>query len=297
MFSEGMELDPEEFRSAMRTYFDSIGRIDPFDALGLPEFVPRPTRRAERAALRFFRSSVDSIIKERRKRTSDGSSTAPRDLLTLLLEAADPHSGHPLSEAEVRANVVTFIAAGHETTANALTWSLYLLSQADEWAARVAAEAILEPGSEDPCAHLVVARAVIEEALRLYPPIAAISRVAIGSDEVAEGFIRAGTMVIVAPYVVHRHRALWEEPDLFDPTRFLGAARDRIHRYAYLPFGAGSHVCVGAAFALQEATLALSAVAKHFRLELAPGTDVRPLLRITLRPRGGLPMRLYRRVS
>src|SRR5258706_7516901 len=102
MFSESSELDPEEFRSAMRSYFDSIGRIDPLDALGIPQFVPRPTRRAERAALRFFQSAVDKIIEERRKRIDDGSRPAPHDLLALLLEAGDPHSGHPLSDVEIR---------------------------------------------------------------------------------------------------------------------------------------------------------------------------------------------------
>jgi cytochrome P450 len=227
---------------------------------------------------------------------ADGCNDIPRDLLTLLLEAGDSHSSDALSEEEIRANIVTFIAAGHETTANALSWSIYLLSQDDRWAARVAEEAELKPGaSEDPCGHLVVTRAVIEEALRLYPSIAAISRVAIDADEIAGESVRAGTMVIVAPYVVHRHRLLWSRPEAFDPSRFIGTSRESIHRYAYLPFGAGPRVCIGSAFALQEATLALSAIVRHFRFRLAPGFEVEPLLRITLRPKGGLPMFLQRR--
>jgi cytochrome P450 len=148
---------------------------------------------------------------------------------------------------------------------------------------------------DDPCAHLPVARAVIEEALRLYPPIAAISRVAVGPDSFGGEDIDAGTMVIVAPYVIHRHRHLWDRPDVFDPRRFMGAARDAIHRFAYLPFGVGPRTCIGAAFALQEATLALSAIAGKFRLRLRSDFEVEPLLRITLRPRHGLPMHVHRR--
>lgn len=289
IFSDGLGCDAEQFRDSMRAYFDALGRIDPMDALGLPAFLPRPTRLAERSMLRFFDSAVDSIIEDRRRHNAVHD--APRDLLSLLLQAADEHA---LSEAEVRANILTFIAAGHETTANALIWSLYLLSQSDEWAARITAEAKIAR-AKDPCAHLVATRAVIEEALRLYPSIAAISRVALDADRVGEEEIGAGTMVIVAPYVVHRHRRLWSQPDLFDPARFMDPARSAIQRYAYLPFGAGPRTCIGAAFALQEATLALSAIVGNFRLCLQPGFQVEPLLRITLRPRNGLPMQVHRR--
>jgi cytochrome P450 len=295
IFSQGIERDIEEFQAAMRNYFDTIGRIDPFDALGLPEFLPRPTRFRARASLRFFNEAVNAIISKRRHQLAAAPDSIPRDLLTLLLEARDPHSGQPLDERELRANIFTFIAAGHETTANALTWSLYLLSQDREWAARVAAEAELGTDGEDPCAHLVETRAVIEESLRLYPPIAAISRAAINDDELADEPVRAGTMVIVAPYVVHRHELLWSKPDSFNPNRFLGRARDNIHRFSYLPFGAGPRICIGAAFALQEASLLLSTIMKNFTLSAVPGHAVEPLLRITLRPRGGLPLRLQRR--
>ncbi len=298
IFSQGIERDTEEFRAAMRRYFDTIGRIDPFDVLGLPQFLPRPTRWRARAALRYFDSAVDAIIAKRRKLLADDRRAVPRDILSLLLDASDPQSGQPLDEAELRANIVTFIAAGHETTANALTWSLYLLSQDDCWRARVAAEADCRPQDEDldPCGHLIVTRAVIEEALRLYPPIAALSRVAIGADELAGEPLRPGTMVIVAPYVLHRHRRLWDRPEVFDPSRFLGESRERIHRFAYLPFGAGPRICIGAQFALQEASLVLAAIVRNFELHLPPAFEVEPLLRITLRPKGGLPMILRRRI-
>jgi cytochrome P450 len=138
--------------------------------------------------------------------------------------------------------------------------------------------------------RLIETRAVIEEAIRLYPPLAAISREAIAADELAGETVAAGTTVVIAPYVLHRHRKLWDDPDVFDPARFLSGARETIDRYGYLPFGAGPRICIGATFALQEATLVLATVMRRLRLRLAPGVAVWPLQRVTLRPRGGLPM-------
>jgi cytochrome P450 len=223
----------------------------------------------------------------------------PRDVLTLLLEALDPETQHHMCIAEVRANVLTLIAAGHETTANALSWSLYLLSCSQHWRERVAAEARreLNGSTEDLAERLPETRATIEEALRLYPPIAALTRVALGDDVLAGQLIARGTMIVIAPYVLHRHRLLWDRPDCFDPARFLGSARAAVDRFAYLPFSGGPRTCIGIAFALQEAAIVLSTVMKHFTLELAEGHKAWPLLRITLRPAGGLPMIIRRRAG
>jgi cytochrome P450 len=292
IFSDGLGRDSEEVRTAMRSYFDNIGRIEPFDLLGLPPFIPRLSRLKVGRALRLFDSAVDAVIDMRRRQLSADRTRVPMDLLTLLLEAQDPETGQGMSQAEVRANAITFIAAGHETTANAITWSLFLLSQSQEWRERVRAEARREIGgpAEDCAERLVDTRAVIEEAIRLYPPIAAISRVAIGPDEVAGHKVKAGSMIVIAPYVLHRHRTLWEQPDVFDPNRFLVGARSAIHRYAYLPFGVGPRICIGSAFALQEAILVVATIAKNFEFELPPGQRVWPVLRVTLRPEGGLSM-------
>jgi cytochrome P450 len=140
-------------------------------------------------------------------------------------------------------------------------------------------------------------RATIEEALRLYPPAATLSREAIGPDELAGRHIRAGTTVVVSPWVLHRHRRLWERPGAFDPTRFMPGRREAIDRFAYLPFGAGPRVCIGMGFALQEATVLLAAILRRYRLDLAPGHAVMPVQRITLRPRGGMPMILTPRAA
>ncbi len=292
IFSEGLGRAPEEFRLAMRTYFDTIGRIDPLDVLGVPSFVPRIAHWRLRSTLRFFDTAIDEIIETRRRRVAENHNDDAKDILTLLLKALDPETGHRMSEIEVRSNILTFIAAGHETTANLLTWSLFLLSQSPLWRGRVEAEA--ERELDGPVAglaeRLAVTRAVIDEAARLYPPIAAISRVALDADELAGAKVKRGSLVVVAPYVLHRHRHLWRDPDAFDPARFLGEARGEIDRYSYIPFGAGARTCIGSAFALQEATLVLAAIVKNFRFELAPGKRVWPLLRVTLRPEAGMPM-------
>lgn len=138
---------------------------------------------------------------------------------------------------------------------------------------------------------------MVEEALRLYPPLVAISRQALGPDELAGHRISKGAMVVIAPYVLHRRAQFWPRPECFDPSRFLPEARAGISRFAYLPFGVGPRICIGAAFALQEATLALAAIMREFKLEVAPGHRVWPLQRVTLRPEGGLPMIVRRRMN
>ncbi|HEX5210831.1 MAG TPA: cytochrome P450 [Pseudolabrys sp.] len=297
MFSDGLGRNTEEIRVAMKHYFDAIGKLDLFDVLGLPAAVPRLSRWKVRPMLRLFDSAIDAIVATRRRRLAQEPDAVPRDILTLLLEARDPESDEALSEVEVRANILTFIVAGHETTANTIAWTLFLLSQSPEWRSRVQAEADRELDGDigGLAERLVETRAVIDETIRLYPPLAAISRAARGPDELAGQPIRRGTMVVIAPYVLHRHRALWGDPDCFDPSRFLGSARERIDRFAYLPFGVGPRVCIGAALALQEAAIVVASVMRSFTVELAPGHAVWPMHRVTVRPHGGLPMIARRR--
>jgi cytochrome P450 len=292
IFSDGLGRDKEEFRGAMTTYFNTIGRIGLLDVLGVPPSVPRLSHLHVRSTLRFFEAAIDEIIAMRRRRMNDAAGDQANDILTLLLAALDPETGERMTETEVRSNMLTFISAGHETTANSITWALFLLSQSPEWLARVEAEAAREIGR--PIAgladRLVETRAVIDEAVRLYPPIAAISRVAMGADEIGGAPVKAGTLIVILPYVLHRHQMYWDDPDAFDPTRFLGKARSEIDRYAYIPFGTGIRTCIGSAFALQEATLILATIMKNFAIALAPGADVWPVLRVTLRPANGLPL-------
>ncbi len=266
---------------------------------GLPDWFPTPTRLRARPAMRFFRQELEALIAQRRARLERDPSSLPDDLLTLLLTTHDPEGGALFSEAEVYDNVATFFFAGHETTANALAWTFYLLSMFQDEDARVAREARRTLGGSSADAEDVIAlpftRMVIEEAMRLYPPAPLIGRDAINADNVGGIAIEPKTAVLVSPWVLHRHRRLWDAPDYFVPERFAPGAREKIHRFAYLPFGGGPRICIGMAFAMQEAIIILSMIAQRFRLELVPGHPVEPLARVTLRPRHGLKMKLHKR--
>jgi cytochrome P450 len=298
IFTTGVARDPDALGRAITRFFEGQGRVDPLDIFGFPDWVPRIGRLRTRPAIRFFDEMVGDLIGARKALIARGEA-APRDLLTLLLEASDPETGKGLSDIEVRANIVTFIGAGHETTANALSWSLYLLSQDETARHRIEREVdeVLGKGTVEPhhLEQLVYTRAVIDEAIRLYPPAPYMSRAAINDDRIGNLEIPAGSIVAIAPYVLHRHKKLWDRPDVFRPERFLPEERGRIDRFAYLPFGAGPRVCIGASFSLQEAVIVLATIVRSVRLDLVPGHEVMPLQRITLRPRGGLPMRLTRR--
>jgi cytochrome P450 len=298
LFSQGLGREASAFQRAVSSYFETIGRIDPLDLLGAPAFVPRLRRRRGRGALQFFDAAVNAIIEKRRQLLSEGGG-APRDLLNLLMSAKDPEDGRAIAEADVRANIITFINAGHETTANALTWSLFLLSQSPEWRERAEADADQAFDADGTVAseRCEILRAVFEEALRLYPPAAMLARQAIADDELAGINIPAGTVVTVSPYVLHRRKGLWDNPDAFDPSRFLGERRDRIDRFAYIPFGAGPRVCIGMAFAMQEGIILLAHLLRAFRFDLVKGHVVMPLQRVTLRPREGMKMHVKRRKS
>ena len=298
LFSQGLGREPSEFQHAVTSYFDSFGRLDPLDLIGAPAFLPRLGRIRGRGALRFFNDAVEAIVASRRTLLESGGG-APRDLLTLLLAAKDPETGRGIPEADIRANIITFIGAGHETTANGLTWTLYLLSQSPEWRERAEEEAERafdprRPAALEPCAVL---RAVFEEALRLYPPAAILSRQALADDEILGVRVPAGTVVVTSPYVLHRRRGLWDDPDAFDPSRFLGERRERIDRFAYIPFGAGPRVCIGMAFAMQEAIIILANLLRAFRFDFVAGHPVTAQQRVTLRPRGGMKMHVRRRAE
>lgn len=297
IFSDGIGGDLNEFRSAMNAYFGVIGRIGALDLLGLPPAIRRPGGARLRRTMGYFEGIIDEIIEKRTSRMSAPGSAQPSDLLSLLLRALDPSTGQSMSLAEVRSNILTFLSAGHETTANALAWSIFLLSQSPEWRARVQEEAERELDAPVDCLteRLVATRAVVEEALRLYPPIAALSRTARRADTLGDFHVKPGSLVVIAPYVLHRHWRLWDQPDVFDPARFLSTARSAIPRFAYLPFGVGPRTCIGSSFALQEATIVLAVLMRRFDLKLMPHARVWPMQKITLRPATGVPMQVASR--
>jgi cytochrome P450 len=281
MFSDDVKVDYAAMARHFVTYLDTLGRVDLLTTLGVPHWAPTPKRLRAGAAMRFFRKELGALIARRGAEIARDPSSAPNDLLTLLLTTRDPEGGALFGPDEVYDNVMTFIFAGHETTANALAWTLYLLSQFPDVDARVAQEIATAGGDTS---KLIYTRMVLEETLRLYPPAPFISRDSVAADRVGPVEIRAGTSVLISPWIIHRHRALWNDPDYFDPERFAPERRDKIHRFAYIPFGAGPRICIGMGFSMQEALIVLAAILKDWRLSLVPGHPVALLARLTLRP-------------
>jgi len=294
MFSNDVHIDYAALARHFVTYLDTLGRVDLLMTLGLPHWAPTPKRLKARVALNFFRREIGELIAWRKAALAADPKAVPQDLLTLLLTTRDPEGGALFGEREVYDNAMTFIFAGHETTANALVWTLYLLSQFPQVDARAAQEARAADG--DP-ARMPYTKQVLEEALRLYPPAPFVSRDSIGPDRVGGIDIRAGTSVLISPWIIQRHTKLWEAPDYFDPERFAPGRRESIHRFAYIPFGAGPHICIGMGFAMQEALIVLGQMLPRFKLSLVPGHPVMPLARLTLRPQFGLKMTVERRIA
>ena len=223
----------------------------------------------------------------------------PKDLLARLIAARDTETGGGMTAQEVRDQVVTIFMAGHETTAQALAWTWYLLSQHPAAEAKLHEELAGVLGGRTPrnedLVNLPYTRMVLEEAMRLYPPAHTLGREPIAADEVLGHRIPARSTVLVVPWMLHRKPSLWERPDRFEPERFSAEQTAARPRFAYLPFGAGPRICIGAAFAMAEGTLILATIAQRYRLHLKPGHPVEPQGLITIRPRYGLPMILERR--
>lgn len=238
---------------------------------------------------------VTRVIAERRGGGTEGEG---RDLLDALLNARY-EDGTGISDRQLRDEIVTFFMAGHETSANCLAWTLYLLSTAPEARERLEEEVdtVLAGRSPTPddLDKLVWTKAVLSESMRLYPPVWTVERDATEDDEVAGVPVSAGSTVIVPPYLVHRHPGVWESPEAFDPARFLPERSAERPRHAFIPFGGGRRGCVGNAFALIEVVLALAMVSQRYRLDLLPGFDPVPKVTVTLRPRQQMAMALHHR--
>jgi cytochrome P450 len=290
MFSLEMDEESERLRGFVTRYGESLGRPRLLDFL-LPLSIPSPHDVARHFFRRRWTAFINALMAARARQ--GGGADQPRDLFDLLLAARDPETGAAFSPAQLADQVSTMILAGHETTAVALFWSLYLLSLAPDVQARVAEEGATAadgPGLD----RLPFTRAVVDEAMRLYPPAYVIVRAAREPDEVCGVPVARGDLVVVSPWVLHRHQRLWRDPGAFDPHRFLPGA-PTIDRFAYLPFGVGPRVCIGAHFALTEATLVLSRLVGALRFELADATPVLPVAIITTRPDRHPPFRIAAR--
>jgi cytochrome P450 len=266
-------------------------RPNMMDFLGLPAWLAGlPRLRVADRALSEFDREIDRLIKLRSSDPKHG----PNDLLARLIAARDGPTGEGMTDQEVRDQVITSFMAGHETTAMAMTWTWYLLSQHPAEEARLHAELVSvlagrAPNSED-LSKLTYARMVIDESMRLYPPVHTITREAIADDTLAGRHLRKGSTVLIAPWVLHRHLKLWQNPARFDPERFTPQQAAVRPRFSFLPFGGGRRICIGAAFATAEATLLLATIAQRYRLRVAAGHPVEPQGLITLRARHGMKM-------
>lgn len=294
MFSDDLDGDAAGFERALNQYLSVGARISPLDALKAPDWIPRLGRVASGGAARFFEERVAALVARRRARLTHGD--APDDLLTALLNARDEEGdGSGLSDHEVASNILTFILAGHETTARTLGWTLHLISRDHRVADILKAEADGWDRSPAGVRDLIWHRAVIEEAMRLFPPAPAMIRQALEDDEIGGHEVKAGQSVLIAPWVIHRHETLWDEPDAFRPERFLPENRKSIDRYAWLPFSGGPRICIGAAFAMQEAVIALAEILKAAEVEAITPIEPRPIHQVTLRSQRTLRLRLRAR--
>lgn len=289
LFCAEVSGDAETMERAMHVIlphtFGRLGRI-----WNWPDWVPTPQNRSFQAALRSIDDVVYRIIRQHRQAQDSGQ--LDRDLLAMLLRVRDPETGEGLSDQQLRNETITFLLAGHETTANALTWTFYLLSQHPEVEDRLREELTQVLSGRVPTLadlpHLSFTKMVIKEAMRLYPPIWIIERRVVTADVVGGFHLPAGSAVVIAPYALHRHPAFWEAPETFDPRRFAAGTPD-----AYIPFGAGPRYCIGSEFAMLEAQLITAMVMQSFSLRRVPGHPVKPLPGITLRAQQGLLMTLH----
>lgn len=259
-----------------------------------PHWIPTPENRRFRKALADVDRVVYEIISQHRQAGSNG---IPRnDLLTMLMQARDPDTDEPLTDSQLRNETITFLLAGHETTANALTWTFHLISQNPEVGRLLLEEIRALPGGRplriEDMALLRFTKQVIQESMRLYPPIWIIERRAIREDTIGGFHIPAGSSVVISPYALHRHPAYWDRPNEFDPSRFSESPPP-----AYIPFGAGPRFCIGHEFALLEARLIVAMVMRVFEFREVPDQTIEPMPDITLRAKYGVKMTLHRRTD
>ncbi|MGD9481172.1 cytochrome P450 [Shinella sp. G-2] len=301
LFSGEIATETDNFADDVDDLLHTMGRVDPMDLLRAPSWVPRVTRIGGTKVMAKFRRIVRDTMELRRKRMEREGDAAPSDFLTLLLRVAGPDG---LTIEEVEDNILTFIGAGHETTARALAWTLYCVANSPHVREAMEEEIdrVLASGAEpvDWLDLMPWTRAAFEEALRLYPPAPSINRAAIADDSWTspEGEridIPAGITVLVLPWTLHRHTLLWNKPRAFMPERFLPENRDAIHRFQYLPFGVGPRVCIGATFAMQEAIIALGVLMRRFRFDMTAETTAWPVQRLTTQPANGLMLRVTAR--
>lgn len=292
LFGAQAEGDLEAIEAAMtEVNIHTYTRIE--KGISLPLWIPTPANIRYRKALATLDTRVMQILEQPPTDANHG-----HDILSQLAAARDENSTIPLSPRDLRDEAVTLLVAGHETTANAMSWTWHLISQHPEVEKRLQNEADMVlsggPPSVDELKRLVYTTKVVKESLRLYPPIWAIMRRAAKADQIGGFDIAANSRIIISPYVVHRNPGIWKNPETFDPDRFDKERFDPIHHHAYLPFGGGPRTCIGQNFAMMESVIIVAMLARRYRFEACRREAV-PHAGIALRIKGGLPMRLHKR--
>lgn len=264
--------------------------------LAIPEHIPTPRNRRYNAAVHAIDSTVQGLIDQRRR-----TNTSADDLLSMLLDARDEQTGEGMSDEQIRDEVRTLILAGHETTANVLSWAWYVLSShpAIERNLHDELDGVLggRAPTLDDLPRLPYTHMVIDETLRVYPPVWAMVRQSAGRDEIRGYRIEPNVVIGLSQYLTHRHPAFWDDPDRFDPERFTPDKVATRHKFAYFPFGGGPRLCIGNNFALMEAQLLLATLAQRFRLRVTNDRPIEMELVSVMRPKGGVPVRLEARRS
>ncbi len=285
LFSMPDPAQRAKLAALVRTYIDGPGRPGALDGLARSEESFPWATFARRRFERSWHEAVGEVVAERRRSGAEGQK---RDLLDLLLAARDPETGAALSDAEIRDQCATMLIAGFETTARLLFWASYLLCLDPSEQERLRQEVLAFTPDRvtrlDDLRHWPLLRQTLFEALRLYPPVAHITRNAIADDMVAGEAISPGTQVWISPWVIHRHRKFWEHPTAFMPARFKDQASPWASGSPFLPFGAGPRICIGAAFALAEAPILLASVLARYRLNLPEQKPVIPVGGVTIAP-------------
>jgi cytochrome P450 len=293
LFSADVSRDATEVGRLMSAVLDAANhRLN--SAFQLPSWMPTARNLREKRALARLDEILAAVIAARRV-----SSDASNDLLSMLLAAFDEDSGARMSDRQLRDEMMTLFLAGHETTATALTWAWYLVSQHPEVEARLLGELdrVLQgrPPTAADLPNMPYTEMVVREVMRLYPPAPGVAREPIEDVRIGNFTVPKGSLITVNTYALHRDPRFFEDPERFDPERFARGWEERIPRYAYLPFGGGPRVCIGNGFATMEARLILATVAQRRQLTLEPRQDIVAMQLVTVRPRNGIRMRLKQR--
>ena len=251
-------------------------------------------RRDTKASARKIRGLITQLTSERTDAIAAG--TAPDDLATKIMTTADPETGERFETEEMVDQVVIFFLAGHETSASALAWALYLMARYPEWQDKLAQEAKqLTHGDFGLVSKLRVSRDVFRETLRLYPPVPMMVRENTCPEQFRERDVKWGSQIVVSPWHLHRHERLWDNPDGFDPSRWATENGKQCQRDAFIPFSAGSRVCTGAGFAMVEGPLILSRILRDFRVKITDEKPPVPVAHLTVRSKDGIRLRVVRR--